>query len=616
MRRVIAGTVALVAAAGVAVAMPAGADDRGVSAVEPPAPGSIAAATTPGVGEPQCMGDRYVRKSTDAADAAALMAGTLTLTHFGTWNLRNNPTWRENPFANDVWAFDYQTLRWADVLRREGLRTNSQAMLDRYAELLRDWIDNNKFDAERRSPLSWHGMVVGVRSIGLTCALQALGQSDWLDGAIEEHADALLDPDQRARANHALHQDMGLLALGCATGTTFWRDTAVARAGEQLPKLIDSEGVAREGALQYQMLDHRWYLTLQARMLACGLVPTEPSRGATVFARLALMPDFIGYATQPDGNAIAWGDTSMFKSPSVAGSVTEYVLSKGLAGVLPKDTFALFEDAGYAFSRSGWFDTESADEQSLASVRFGPAMNTMPHSHEDAGAVSFYAAGQPILWQPGLYAYGAGIRRNYVRRNEAHNVVDIAGAGYDRDKGASLSTYKSTSSYDLVGVRTSALAGADWKRTVVHFKGPNLLLVDDQIDQSKARTVYQNWQLGADRSVRTGDMRADSSGPGSDATILWVGTNPSVKVRKGETSPLLGWRSEKTNTFSKAPIVQAGKTGTSVRLTAIVVPRPNNETVKVIRSATHDASRTIDVQVGSKKYRIVVTRTDASIKAL
>ncbi|MGQ0463931.1 MAG: heparinase II/III domain-containing protein [Sporichthyaceae bacterium] len=610
MRRTIATTVALMTAAGLASAMPAGADDR-IEDAEPPAPGSIAAATTPGASEPQCMGDRYIAKPTDAADAAALMDGRLTLTHFGSWNLPSNPTWREDPFANDVWEFDYQTLRWADVLRREGLRTNNQAMLDRYSAILSDWVADNRFDAPRRSPLSWHGMVVGVRSIGLTCALDALGASEWLEGTIDEHADSLLNPDQRARANHALHQDMGLLALGCSTGTTFWRNTAVARASEQLPKLIDSEGVAREGALQYQMLDHRWYITLQARMLACGLVP-DPA----VFARLALMPDFIGYATQPDGYAIAWGDTSLFKSPSVAGSVAEYVVSKGLKGLLPKDTFALFKESGYAFSRSDWFDTEAADEQSLASVRFGPAMNTMPHAHEDAGAVSFYAAGKQILWQPGLYAYGAGTKRTYVRSNEAHNVIDIAGATYDRDKGASLASYKSTSSYDLVGVRTSALKGADWKRTVVHFKGPNLLLVDDQIDQSKARTVYQNWQLGSDRSVKTGDMHATTSGSGSDATILWVGTNPSVKVRKGESSPWLGWRSPKTNQFEKAPIVQAGKTGTSVRLTAIVVPRTGSETVKVLRSATHATSRTIDVQVGSKKYRIVVTRTDASIKPL
>ncbi|MGQ0847109.1 MAG: heparinase II/III domain-containing protein [Sporichthyaceae bacterium] len=606
-----AAVVAASALAGVAGASePAGADDVDTASVDP-TPVGIAAATTPGRGDPQCMGDRYVARSTDAADAAALMDGRLTLTAFSSWKLPTNPNWRENPFANDVWAFDYQTLRWADVLRREGLRTGNQKMLDRYGYLWSDWIGNNGYTAERRSPFTWHPMVVGVRSIGLVCAADALDGRSWLREAMQVHAAALQDPDERAKGNHALHQDMGLLALGCHTGRDSWRDLAVDRSTAAIPKLINSEGVAREGAMQYQALDHRWYLTLQTRLLACGLLP-DPS----VFTRVALMPDFIGYGTQPDGYLIPWGDTSMQKAVSVPGTVTEYALSKGLKGLLPPATFALFPESGYAFSRSAWFDRESAEEQSLASVRFGPSMASQPHAHEDAGAVSFYAAGKQILWQPGLYAYGEGIRRTYVRSNEAHNVVDIAGATYDRTAESDLTHSKSTAAYDLVRVRTQALSGADWKRTVVHFKDQNLLLVDDQVNQTKNRTVTQNWHLGADRSVSTGDMKAWTSGSGSDATILWAGTDPTLKVSKGKTNPMLGWRSEKTNSLKPTPTLQAGATGKTVRLTAIVVPKPNGEKVSMLRWATSGDNRTVDIAVGAKKFRIVFSHATASIKEL
>ncbi len=613
MRRAMTAAAVLLAAVGVATALPAGADDGDAvadTAIDPPM--SIAAATTPGERDPQCMGDRYIRKSTDAADAVDLMNGKLTLTAFRTWNLPHNPSWKENPYSNDVWAFDYQTMRWADVLRREGLRTDNQAMLDRYAYLLWDYLQDNAYLSKSpRSEFAWHAMVVGVRAIGLVCAADALDEPGWVRAAMTTHAKALLDPKQRGRANHALHQDMGLLALGCREDNQDWSRRAVQRASDDFTELVNSEGVAREGSLQYQMLDHRWYLVLQARMLACGLAP-DPA----VFLRLKLMPDFIGHATQPDGHVVAWGDTSMQKAPKVTDSLTEYVLSQGVAGPLPNKTFAVFPQSGYAFSRSGWFDTQTANEQSLVSVRFGPAMSTMPHAHEDAGAVSFYAAGKQILWQPGLYAYGQGIQRTYVRSNEAHNVIDIAGVAYDRDKGASLTESKHTSSYDLVGVRTSALKGADWKRTVVHFKEQNILLVDDRVSQSTSRTVHQNWQFGADRSVKTGDAYASTSGSGSDATIVWAGTDPSVKVAKGRTNPLLGWRSEKTNSMVKAPTVQASKSGKDVRLTAIVVPTATSQTVKVLRTATHESSRTVDVQIGSKKYRIVFTAANASITPL
>ena len=238
----------------------------------------------------------------------------------------------------------------------------------------------------------------------------------------------------------------------------------------------------------------------------------------------------------------------------------------------------------------------------------------MTHGHQDAGAVSFFAAGRQILWQPGLYGYTGGAMRRYVRSNEAHNVVDIPGATYDTGVASSLTASKSASAYDLVSVRSTALPGATWKRTMVHLKGPHVLLVDDQVTQAQSRTVSQNWQFGSDRSVSTGVNRANTSGPGSDATVLFVGA-PSLKVVKGATNPMLGWRSERTNAYVKAPTLVASKKGTSVRLTTIVVPRTTEtaDTVKVLRWATTSKSRTVDFSVGTAKYRVVFSATSATV---
>ena len=328
---------------------------------------SVAEAGDIPVSEAQCTGDRYLATATDADDAAALMRGELTLPFFGTWQLPADPNWTENPFQNDMWAYDYHKLRWLDVLRREGLRTQNQAMLDRYAALWQDWIADNGYAAQRRSEFSWAAMGVGIRAIGLVCADAALGGPDWVRAAMRTHAAALLDPAQRGNGNHALHQDIGLLALGCRLGETSWRDTAVARSSAGLTKLVDADGVSTEGSMQYHALVYRWYQTLLARMTACGIVPD-----LAVFARVALMPTFAGYATQPDGNVVAWGDTpAVREATDVPGTLIDYVVSQGARGSAPAKTFALFRPTGYAFSRSGWFDTETAAQQSLASIRSG-----------------------------------------------------------------------------------------------------------------------------------------------------------------------------------------------------------------------------------------------------
>lgn len=563
-------------------------------------------------GDPQCTGDRYLRTADDADDAADLMRGRLTLNGFGVWTLPSDPTWDENPFGNDVWAVNYQALRWLDPLRREGLRTKNQAMLDRYAALFSDWVADNGYTAARRSPFAWYDMIVAVRAVGLVCAADALGDPAWVTAAMREHGVALLDPDQRGRGNHALHQDMGLLALGCRLGNTDWRDIAAARSTALLPSLVNAEGVAQEGSLQYHALNRRWLLTLQSRMLACGVVP-DP----TVFARVALMPDLITYATQPDGTLVSWGDTAaLARTPQTPGILPEHVLTEGAKGEPPDRTFALFPESGYAFSRSAWFDEQDADEQSLVAVRFGPPMSKLIHGHEDAGAVSFFAAGEQILWQPGLFAYGAGAARTYVRSNEAHNTVEIAGAEYLRDVGSKLIATDSTDAYDLITIRTRALRGAIWERTVVHFKGLNVMLVDDRVRQNHAREVSQHWQLGSDRTVGVGRMRALTYGPGADATLLWAGSEPELTIHQGQKDPLLGWRSERLNEFTPAPTLRASRTGTEVRLTALVLPRIGSETASVLRWSTAQGFRVVDLQIAGAAYRLTFNAGRAAIDPL
>src|SRR5687768_7113408 len=133
---------------------------------------------------------------TDAAEAAALLDGKLTLRPHATVTLPDDPTWSERLVEQNNWEALYQALTWADVLRREYTRTGNAAMLARYAFLLRDWAEDNPSFEEGRSAYSWYDQSSGQRASALACAVSALGTPDWLVQALHTHAGVITRPDQ------------------------------------------------------------------------------------------------------------------------------------------------------------------------------------------------------------------------------------------------------------------------------------------------------------------------------------------------------------------------------------------------------------------------------------
>lgn len=617
MRRLVASLAVVVAmlAGGItaAHAEPSAPDPLDVSDAEAPA----SSYTTTDPSEPQCSGPKFAATSTDAKAAAYLMRRYVTIPTFKLWRMPSDLvklTWREDPYKNNNWVFNLHTLRWVDVLRREGKRQGNAAMLARYEAIVHDWVSNNPSN-KPRSVYAWNDMAVGVRAIGLVCATtvidENLPRNAWLKTALATHARALMDPRQyRRTGNHGLHQNMGLLALACHTGNPQWKSTATGRSTTLLKRSVDTQGVTDEGSMLYQSLNFGWYNELRTRLVNCGITPHP------YFGNVGKMTDILAQATQPDGTLVAFGDTSAKqRSPVFSGTGTQYAVTKGKVGPKPTRMFSIFK-RGYAFSRSGWFDTQPGGKQSLAALRFGTGLRFNVHGHQDSANVSYFALGKQILWQPGVYGGGGGSPRRYVVSNEAHNVIDIPAARYNIRAKTALSVTRTTKAYDLVSVKSKALTGAVWKRTMIHFKGPELLLVDDRVTQKKAHTVIQRWHFGADRKVKPHKGYALTSGPGSDSTVLWIGAKPKVKVVRGRKKPTLGWRSEKVNHFIKSPTVEASRKAKSVRMTAIIVPRrggASSRSVKLISSSTRGSSRSAVIKIGSIKYRITFTSARASV---
>ena len=76
--------------------------------------------------------------------ARALMVGKVNLDKGGTYSLTENPDWRPQSSADLSGNRHINSLRWALPLLFRGVNTQNQAMVDRFKQLMYDWIDDHQ----------------------------------------------------------------------------------------------------------------------------------------------------------------------------------------------------------------------------------------------------------------------------------------------------------------------------------------------------------------------------------------------------------------------------------------------------------------------------------------
>jgi hypothetical protein len=537
--------------------------------------------------------------SRDAADAAALMAGRIRLPPHRETTSPADPTWREDPLGDTNWVFNLHTLRWADVLRREGTRTGDRRMTDRHRALLADWVADNPRRGPA-TPAAWNDMSTGLRTIVLACAVGTYGPQRWLTDALDAHGAVLADPAFGLPAgNHALHVRIGLLVAGCVRDREAWKRTAEDRIAALLRRSVDAEGVTDEGSIGYQGSNFRWYGQARARLVACGRSP------GAVFDRVERMPDLLAHATAPDGRYEQIGDMDDLRAiviPSSPGAL--YAASRGRRGTRPVDTYRAFA-RGYVFGRSGWGTDRPFGDELFYALRFGPP-TAHHHGHEDAGALTLYAGGRRLLFDAGRYRYDDAPMRGYLESRRAHNTVDVTGAPYDREATSVLLASRHTADHDLTSVRVFALGGTVWTRTVLYSRTGGYLVVDDRVDTTARREIVQRWNLRDDRDP----VVRGTSVAGGGVTLTWVGAVPRLSFTVGQESPLLGWRSRRYGEVFAAPVAEARLAGTAARFTTVLAPGPVTVTGAVVRPDSAE----LTVTANGVTERAYLTRTDARVR--
>jgi hypothetical protein len=551
----------------------------------------------------------------DGADAVALadriMARDLRLGTFASVTLAENPTWREAAFSGDLnWLFNYHALRWLLPLLQAGRESGNAAYTERATFLLRDWIATNP-PSKSPNSMAWDDHATAWRASVLACAVSAIGSPPWLTAGLLEHGRVLAKSSfYVSQGNHALNQNIGLLDIGCRVANAAWKRLAVSRLTVLIRESIDIEGAINEQAVGYALYNYDQYERARRHLTSCGLaVPAA-------FSRVALIPQFLAYATNPDGNYEQLGDTDYQKARAIVGTPAEFAATAGLSGPHPEATIKRYA-AGYLFARSGWGETVPFDQETLLTLRFGPGKRGAGygHAHADGGSITLSALGRRLLVDPGKYTYAEGSWRNFFMGRTAQNVVSVDGLAYNAAVATRIET--STTTNTLLAITTNVgYNGVAQKRRVMWSRSGNFLIVDDVLTSASIQTYRQTWHLPADSAPTTAGQRTDTHGDPSNLAIVQLIGNPSTRIVIGATNPIQGWISKRYHTKGRAPVLEATLRTTSARFLTLLVPYTGAMPTISARVVSQSGSGyVIDVTIGGHTERVTVTATSSSAVA-
>lgn len=526
-----------------------------------------------------------------AAQAGQIMAGKLAIAPFPAVTIDQDRDgvidWSLDPFGDPTWVLDFQQGAWIEQLISGYLAGGplAGAYLTRARQIAAGWLAAIPVSA--RDPLT------------VICIAQAFPGQAWIAGQIAPTVNWYAAHWQGAY-NHGLTQDINLLRIGCAyPATAFggdalsWRQTAVAQmtasfGPNRYGPAIDAQGAVNEQATLYEnFVDNLWKIA-RPLLASCGY-----ALPGWITARIARLPDFLAYATEPDGNLVQIGD-SYVERPS--------------RHPTPPHLVAVYS-AGYVFGRSGW--TPAA---SFYSLRFGPGRQI--HGHDDHMGLTYYARGRNLIVDAGHDGYASTPYRTWLISPEAASTLVLPGVPFNPAAPTAMVADGTGRYGQFYEFYDTAFGGDPRQRSVFVSQRPDLVVVFDQA--AGAGRYEQLWHLDPALAVtRAGPAGAIASAPGTELALLRVPLPGqsfpagSVTVARGQTDPYQGWVSHQLEQRVPADTVEMTQDGPSAAMLTVIVPAAPGTPVTAAASGPPSGPYRLTVTIGTAAATFTVTAAGA-----
>ncbi|MFC0675719.1 heparinase II/III domain-containing protein [Brachybacterium hainanense] len=549
--------------------------------------------------------------SVNPKEVEKLLQGRLHMSPHPEWQLPERPTWREDPFEDRNWRFQYHMLRWLEPLRRAAALGDDSAF-EMWLRWVQDWVAKNPPSAPT-TPWAWTDMSDGIRAQQLCSASPMIAERTpelmgWLEATIRMHAEHLADPTNMGNANHALHQQESLFVCGRVLQDEALWQLASRRMSGLLREQYDEQGMNAEGATAYHYNNFLWWERALRRFDLEGL---DRPAGAD---RHLHAPEGIAHATKPDGTLVPIGDTDVQDPKRIENPFIEYVTSNGGRGTAPRDLVKVY-DAGYVFGRSGWGDTRRPfQDHTFYSLRFGPARRV--HGHPDGTSLTYSSRGVNWVVDPGKFQYGHSTPRDHFASRAAHSLLSIDGRTAFKDSFVDLVRHGLYSRAHEFVLSDLSYEGIELTRRVIFSTRGEYLVVIDHATSRRRITGLQRWQLGTEVEAQIDDHTVSLVAKGHRATLWFDGTPTEVTTVRAQDDPFDGYVSTGWKKMAPATAVVAERRGTRLEfLTVLAAGGRAAPIVQEIPIAT-PGTRALDITTHGVRERMIISPTAVSFPAL
>lgn len=520
-------------------------------------------------------------------DANDLLDNVWDISRYKPATLPANLTWKEDPYHDNYWRFQFYSLRPTSNLLWAYYTTHQQKYLDKLISILRSFtaydatgptLDRTRLDYK-------HG--AAFRAMVLVDDYVKLHRSNLLPAdldaamkkSIEKLGNFLANPiNFDAGYNHGFTEASALLLVAANfpsfAASATWQPLATTRLTQLMQTTVGADGVEIERSPFYHFYVFDFALQVENWAKANGV--------AMPAAFTQRVQSMVRYATDivwPNGQVPLIGSSVRLKPAGFASLYAgiektdphfQYVVSDGASGSPPSDFAALFSTSGQIVLRSKpQKGVPYADSAQLAMNAGKPSTD---HAHLDALAFAYYSGGTVLLPDSGLDTYAAGTTFDYFHGTSAHNTVTVDGA--DQGPGpVNAGLVTSGNDWQYASANASLTKGVTQKRSVLMI-GRNIVLVIDSLTSDASHKYQQLWHLfpGAGLTIDGAAAHVSTSHDVPTMQIVQA-KQPSttVKTYYGDTNPMQGWYSDQYGKVQKNHVVGYTQTANSTYYVTLIV---------------------------------------------
>ena len=537
--------------------------------------------------------------------------------------------WRHyGPLNDKEWCYFLNRHGFFNALSQAYQKTNDDKYVEKFDQLVRDWVLHNPAHEERTRIATWRILEVGLRLASTwPASFYTFNQSDSFTPAgillmlssIPEQAEYI--KKYHENFNNRAVMELNGLALAAIAFPEFkssadWYDYANERMMMEIEKQVYPDGAQDELTSHYHLVALRHFFRFAVNSKNAGHSLSEE-----FLQLLEKMGNYLAYVLRPDGTNPLNSDSDKRNRLDWVKKLAKFfdrkdwlwIASQGSEGTKPEQTSVVFPWAGQVVMRDDW-----SKNSNWAFFDIGPWGTG--HQHNDKLHISIYTGGRDVLVDAGRFAYLGEVakkfRRPYALHSKGHNVLLINNKGQNpgpRKVTEPLddSQYKCTSEFDFARGSFNDFNeqnnNTKHKRAVLYLKNRFWIIVD-KIESDQPKNIKALWHYHPDCSMEKNGSTVSSQDPDKgNITILPVGNGLNVNIIKGQEDPeIQGWYSEEYNQYEPSPVaIYETEIEQTKTFSWLLIPS-NGEAMKYSASIIEENENTIKLSVQNENEEYVI----------